>query len=156
MRGGGVLDDMAGRGRQRGPRTDFVDGFIFAHTPGMDAVEHLTAHTINLRLKQVLAFGLLAAVRPRERRALVERDAAAAYGQLRTATRALLERYGLERALDIPWLDGRWSEIWPLIQRMSEIKERDSTFLGAAQRLRDTALDEIEGLAVAATRELRR
>ena len=65
--------------------------------------------------------------------------------------RALLERYGLERALDIPWLDGRWSEVWPLIRRMSELKEHDPTFLDAAQRLRDAALDEIETLAVEAT-----
>ena len=134
MRGGGVLDDMAGRGRHSGPRTDFVDGFIFAQTPGMDAVEHLTAHTINLRIKQVLAFGLLAAARPFDRRAPVERDAAAAYARLRDDLRALLERYGLEAALDIPWLDGRWSEIWPLIRRMSDLKEHDPAFLDAAQQ----------------------
>jgi len=64
MRGGGVLDDMAGRGRHSGPRTDFVDGFIFVQMPGLDGVEHLTAHTINLRVKQVLAFGLLAGAHP--------------------------------------------------------------------------------------------
>ena len=34
MRGGGVLDDMAGRGRHSGPRTDFVDGFIFVADAG--------------------------------------------------------------------------------------------------------------------------
>jgi hypothetical protein len=156
MRGGGVLDDMAGRGRHSGPRTDFVDGFIFAQTPGMDAVEHLTAHTINLRIKQVLAFGLVAAARPFDRRAPVERGAAAAYGRLRADTRALLERYGLERALDIPWLDGSWSEVWPLIRRMSELKEHDPAFLDAAQGLRDAALDEIEALAVEATRTVKR
>jgi hypothetical protein len=156
MRGGGVLDDMAGRGRHSGPRTDFVDGFVFAQTPGMDAVEHLTAHTINLRLKQVLAFGVLAAARPEERRAPIERDAAAAYWQLRTDLRTLLQRYDLERALDIPWLDGRWSEVWPLILRMSDLKERDPSFLDSAQRLRDAALDQIERMAVNATRRLTR
>jgi hypothetical protein len=155
MRGGGVLDDMAGRGRHAGPRTDFVDGFIFAHTPGMDAVEHLTAHTINLRIKQVLAFGVLADQRPFDRRAPLERQAAAAYGRVRDATRGLLEGYGLERALDIPWLDGRWSEVGPLIQRMSDLKERDPSFLAASQRLRDAALDELEQIAIAATKESR-
>ncbi|HJZ47676.1 MAG TPA: hypothetical protein VKE41_10945, partial [Roseiflexaceae bacterium] len=125
-------------------------------TPGMYAVEQLTAHTINLRIKQVLAFGLLAAARPDDRRAPVERDAAAAYTRLRGDTRALLERYGLAAALDIPWLDGRWSEVWPLIQRMSDLKERDATFLDAAQQLRDGALDAIERIATTATREIQR
>jgi hypothetical protein len=156
MRGGGVLDDMAGRGHYRGPRTDFVDGFIFVQMPGLDAVEHLTAHTINLRIKQVLAFGLLAAARPYERRAPFERDAAAAFTQLRDDLRALLARHGLAEALDIPWLDGRWSDIWPLIGRMSELKERDPSFLDAAQQLRNSALDELEQIATAATRVLRR
>jgi hypothetical protein len=152
MRGGGVLDDMAGRGRHSGPRTDFVDGFVFAQTPGMDRTEHLVTHTVNLRIKQVLAFGLLASARPIDRRAAVEQRAAAAYGRLRTDLRAFLAGYGLESALDVRWLDGRWSEVWPLIQRMSDLKERDADFLDAAQRLRDTALETIEGLAVAATK----
>jgi hypothetical protein len=156
MRGGGVLDDMAGRGRYSGPRTDFVDGFIFAQMPGLDSVEHLTAHTINLRIKQVLAFGLLAGARPYARRAPAERDASAAFIRQRDDLRALLDRHGLAQALDMPWLDGRWSEIWPLIQRMSQIKERDPSFLDAAQQLRDGALDELEHIATAATRELRR
>ncbi len=151
MRGGGVLDDMGGRGRQQGPRTDFVDGFIFAQTPGMAAVEHLTAHTINLRIKQVLAFGLLAAARPAERRALVERRAAAAYLHVRHETRAFLAGHGLDSMLDVQWLDGRWSEIWPLIRRMSDIKERDPRFLDEAQALRDAGMDVIERLAVDAT-----
>jgi hypothetical protein len=155
MRGGGVLDDMAGRGHYSGPRTDFVDGFIFVQMPGLDGVEHLTAHTINLRIKQVLAFGLLAAARPYERRAPVERDAAAAFTRLRDDLRALLDRHGLAAALDIPWLDGRWSDIWPLIRRISELKERDSSFLDAAQQLRNSALDELEHIATAATRALR-
>lgn len=72
MSGGGVLDDMNGRGRLSGPRTDFVGGFLLALTPGMDAVEHLVAHTSNLRVKQVLAFGLAAALRPRDKRSPVE------------------------------------------------------------------------------------
>jgi hypothetical protein len=155
MRGGGVLDDMGGRGRGRGRRTDFVDGFIFAGTPGLGGVEHLTAHTINLRIKQVLAFGLHARLRSADRRAPIELSAAAAYLRLRDDTRALLAPYGLETMLDIAWLDGRWSEVWPLIQRMSAIKERDTSFLDAAQRLRDTALEAIERLAVEATRGVR-
>jgi hypothetical protein len=156
MRGGGVLDDMGGRGRHTGPRTDIVDGFIFVQMPGLDSVEHLTAHTINLRIKQVLAFGLLAGARSYDRRAPVERDAALAYTRLRDELRALLARYGLAASLAIPWLDGRWSDVWPLIQRMSEIKEHDATFLDAAQQLRDSALDQIEGIATAATRQVRR
>jgi hypothetical protein len=156
MRGGGVLDNMAGRGHHSGPRTDFVDGFIFVQAPGMDTVEHLTAHTINLRIKQVLAFGLLASARPSDRRAPVERDAATAYSRLRHETRALLDRHDLAASLDVPWLDGRWSEVWPLILRMSQLKERDPSFLDAAQQLRDSALDELENIAVAATRATRR
>jgi hypothetical protein len=156
MRGGGVLDDMAGRGRHSGPRTDFVDGFIFVQMPGLDGVEHLTAHTINLRIKQLLAFGLLSAARPYERRAPAERDGAAACIQLRDELRALLAQHSLAAALDIPWLDGRWSDIWPLIRRMSELKEREPGFLDAAQQLRDGALDRIEQIASAATREVRR
>jgi hypothetical protein len=156
MRGGGVLDDMGGRGRHTGPRTDFVDGFIFVQTPGLERVEHLTAHTINLRIKQVLAFGLLAAARPYDRRVPTERDAAAAYTRLRDELRALLDRYGLAAALDIPWLDGRWSEVWPLILRMSDLKERDPSFLDETQQLRDGALDELECIATAATRQVRR
>jgi hypothetical protein len=156
MRGGGVLDDMAGRGRHTGPRTDFVDGFIFVQTPGLDGVEHLTAHTINLRVKQVLAFGLLAATRPYDRRSPTERDAAVAYTRLRDDLRALLDRHRLAAALDIPWLDGRWSEVWPLILRMSEVKERDQAFLDAAQQLREGALKELEGIAIAATRQPQR
>jgi len=156
MRGGGVLDDMAGRGRHTGPRTDFVDGFIFVQAPGLDGVEHLTAHTVNLRVKQVLAFGLLAAARRYDLRAPAERDAATAYTRLRDELRALLDRHGLAAALDIAWLDGRWSEVWPLILRMSELKERDPGFLNAAQQLRDGALDRIEQIATSATRQSQR
>jgi hypothetical protein len=156
MRGGGVLDDMAGRGRHTGPRPDFVDGFIFVQAPGMHGVEHLTAHTINLRVKQGLAFGLLAAVRPYDRRSPAERDAAATYTRLRDDLRALLERHDLAAALDIAWLDGRWSEVWPLILRMSDLKERDPGFLDAAQQLRDGALAELEAIATAATRQPQR
>lgn len=151
MRGGGVLDDMAGRGRQSGPRTDFVDGFIFAQAPGLDGVEHLTAHTINLRVKQVLAFGLQASRRPAERRSPAEQRAADAYIQLRASLRDLLTRYGLAGMLEVDWIDGRWSEIWPLILRMSELKERDTAFLREAQQLRDRALDAIEGAAAQAS-----
>jgi len=153
MRGGGVLDDMAGRGRHYGPRTDFVDGFIFVEMPGMEAVEHRTAPTVNLRIKQLLAFGLLSTARPYDRRAPVERSAAAAYERFQSETRSLLKNYGLEAMLEIAWLDGRWSELWPLIQRMSELKAQDPAFLHAAQHLRDAALDEIEAIVMRATKE---
>jgi len=150
MRGGGVLDDLSGRGRHAGPRTDFVDGFIFAQTPDMDGVEHLAAHTINLRVKQVLAFGLLAAARPLDRRSALDQRVAAAATQLRADVGSFLAHYGIAAALDISWLDGSWSEVWPWVLRMSELKERDASFLGAAQRLRDAALEQVEALAVAA------
>jgi hypothetical protein len=156
MRGGGVLDDMAGRGRHSGPRTDFVDGFVFVQAPGLDGVEHLTAHTINLRIKQVLAFGLVSAARPYDRRTPAERDAAIAYTCLRDDLRALLDRHDLAAALDIAWLDGRWSEVWPLILRLSELKEHDPGFLDAAQQMRDGALEQIERIATRATRQVRR
>ncbi len=152
MRGGGVLDDLGGRGRHAGPRTDFVDGFIFAETPELSGVEHRAAHTINLRVKQVLAFGLLAGARPLERRSPFERDAALAYMRLRDNMHTFLVHYGIESALRLDWLDGRWSEIWPLIRQMSELKEYDTAFLDTAQRLRDMALDEIEVIAVGATK----
>ncbi len=153
MRGGGVLDDMAGRGQHYGPRTDFVDGFIFVEMPGMEAVEHRTAHTVNLRIKQILASGLLATARPYDRRAPVERSAAAAYERLQSETRNLLKNYGLEAMIEIAWLDGRWSELWPLIRRMSELKAHDQAFLDAAQHMRDAALDTIEAIATAATKQ---
>lgn len=151
MRGGGVLDDMSGRGRLTGPRTDFVDGFLFVQTPGLDEVEHLAAHTINLRIKQVLAFGLLSAARAPARRSPVEERAAGAYARARSSLRDLLVYYDLGSALDIRWLDGRWSEVWPTIRRLSELKEHDGAFLTQAQRLRDSMIDEIESLAVRAT-----
>ncbi|HET9224979.1 MAG TPA: hypothetical protein VFO07_20870 [Roseiflexaceae bacterium] len=151
MRGGGVLDNLGGRGRHTGPRTDFVDGFVFAETPTLSGVEHRSAHTLNLRIKQVLAFGLLASARPLDRRSPAERDAALAYARVRNELRDFLVQYGLESALELDWLDGPWSEIWPLIRRMSELKERNSEFLDKAQRLRERALDEIEGIAIAAT-----
>ncbi|HWQ14711.1 MAG TPA: hypothetical protein VNL77_18075 [Roseiflexaceae bacterium] len=151
MRGGGVLDDVGGRGeRGSGPRTDFIDGFLFVHAPEMDAPEHLTGHTLNLRLKQVLAYGLLAALRPSYRRDQAEARAAAAFERLREALRVLLADYDLARALEVDWLDGNWSDIWPLIARMSAVKERSPAFLERAQQLRDAALDEIEAIAVAA------
>jgi hypothetical protein len=154
MRGGGVLDDMGGRGRHSGPRTDFVDGFVFVQTPGLSGVEHLAAHTINLRVKQVLAFGLLADARPLDRRAPVERRAALAFGRLRADMRGFLARYNLEAALEVSWLDGRWSEVWPWVRRLSELKEHDATFLDAAQQLRDHALDTLEQIAVDATKSI--
>lgn len=149
MRGGGVLDDLNGRGRLSGPRTDFVDGFLVAGASGFSEVEHLVAHTINLRLKQVLAYGLLAHAR-RPGRA----DAAAAAARYRTfrdELRAFLAGYGLAEALDVDWLDGRWSDVWPFLQRMSDLKSSSGGFLDEAQALRNRILDDLETLATKAS-----
>ncbi len=64
---------------------------------------------------------------------------------------ALLTRHGLEGMLAVDWIDGRWSEIWPLLVRMSELKARDPALLREAQQLRDRALDTIERRASEAT-----
>jgi hypothetical protein len=146
MRGGGVLDDLDGRGRLKGPRTDFVDGFLIVGRTSFDAVEHLIGHTVNLRVKQVLAFGLLAALCPPERRTASEQAAAAHYAAFQRALVELLARYDLADALEIDWLDGSWSAIWAWIERMSAVKERDAAFLEQAQELRDRALDALERL----------
>lgn len=150
MRGGGVLDDMGGRGRTSGPRTDFIDGFLFINMPELDAAAALAGHALNLRLKQVLAYGLAIAARPAYQRAPHEEPVAAAFGRLRDGLHALLARHQLEQALDADWLDGPWSAIWPLIEGMGRAKQRDPRFLEEAQRLRDEALREIESLAAAA------
>jgi hypothetical protein len=144
---GGVLDDLGGRGRGAGERTDFIDGFLFIDVPGLDAAEHRTGHTLNLRLKQVLAYALLAHSTPSYRRTPVEERAAAAFADLRDQLHALLARHGLERALELDWIDGQWSEIWPFVQRMGRAKEQDPEFLEQAQQLRDTILDRVETLA---------
>ncbi len=150
MRGGGVLDHMGGRGRLKGPRTDFVDGFLIVGRTSFDAVEHLIGHTVNLRVKQVLAFGLLAAERRYDQRSGVERVASGPYIVFLNELEALLARYELADALEIDWIDGPWSAIWPWIERMSAVKERDPAFLEEAQALRDRALEELEMVALAA------
>jgi hypothetical protein len=150
MSGGGVLDDMGGRGRSKGPRTDFVDGFLLSATPGMNAVEHLVAHTTNLRIKQVLAYGLASAAR-RDQLSPVEQQAARMYTVFRADLRALLQRYDLAGALDVRWLDGRWSDVWPFIMHMNDLKQRDPHFLEDAQALRDCTLDDLERLVVRAS-----
>jgi hypothetical protein len=147
MRGGGVLDDLEGRGRLSGPRTDFVDGFLFVGVPGMEEVEHGAGHTLNLRLKQVLAFGLAANTLPSYKRNAAEEQAARAFAQMRQELHALLAQHGLEAALEIDWLDGPWSALWPLIERMGRVKQEDPHFLDTGQHIRDTALDTIEALA---------
>lgn len=151
MSGGGVLDDMSGRGRLKGPRTDFVDGFLLATAPGMTEVEHLVAHTLNLRIKQVLAFGLAAAALPLDKRSPVDKAAAASYVRFRSDLRTLLARYDLAGALEVDWLDGRWSDVWPFIARMGELKQRSPTFLDEAQALRDRALNDLERIVVDAS-----
>jgi hypothetical protein len=155
MRGGGVLDDLGGRGRSSGARTDFIDGFLLVQVTGMDQPEHLAGHTINLRLKQTLAYGLLAEVRPPYERTPHEQQAASAVALLRAELRELLARYDLADALEADWLDGAWSEIWPIIRRMSQAKERSIAFMDGAQALRDAAMDELEGIAEAALRAAR-
>lgn len=147
MRGGGVLDDLDGRGRGTGPRTDFVDGFLFVDVPALDAPEHRIGHTLNLRLKQVLAYGLLAAATPSYRRTPLEARAAAVFERLREDMRQLLADHGLEAALEVDWLDGAWSEIWPLIEGLNRAKQRSPQFLAQMQRLRDDALDALEAIA---------
>ena len=151
MSGGGVLDDMAGRGRSSGPRTDFVDGFLLSTAPDMNAVEHLVAHTTNLRIKQVLAYGLVAATRRRDQRSSVEQQAALVYSAFRADLQALLQRYDLAGVLEVRWLDGRWSDVWPFIVRMNDLKQNDPQFLDDAQALRDRALDDMERLVVRAS-----
>jgi hypothetical protein len=151
MRGGGVLDDLSGRGKRgSGPRTDFIDGFLFVQAPRLDAPEHLTGHTLNLRLKQVLAYGLLASLRPSYRRDQAEARAAAAFERLRQRLAGLLAAHDLAAALEVDWLDEGWSRIWPLIASMSRAKERSPVFLDQAQELRNAALHEIETIAVTA------
>jgi hypothetical protein len=149
MRGGGVLDDLGRRVRGTGKRTDFIDGFLFVQVPELDDPEYLTGHTMNLRLKQVLAYGLLAAGRPAYQRTPAERRAAEAFERLRDELRRLLAAHGLERVLEVDWIDGSWSEIWPLILQMNQAKQARSGFLDEAQRLRDAALDRLEALALA-------
>lgn len=152
MRGGGVLDDMDGRGRRSGPRTDFVDGFLIPGLPNMRAVEHVVAHTINLRVKQVLAFGLLAQNVPRARRTPHEQSAADAFGRFQAEVQAFAETYGLAGALEVDWFDGAWSAVWPFIERMGQLKEQDGRFLDDAQEIRDRALDALEPIAIEGAR----
>jgi hypothetical protein len=151
MRGGGVLDDMGGRGRYTGARTDFVDGFLIVSAPNLHGVEHLTGHTINLCIKQVLAFGLQSAARSPDRRSPMEQTAAQTYLRFRNALLELLQRYDLAGALDVDWLDGQWSDVWPFILRMSRLKEHDPHFMRQAQALRDETLDALERVAVSAS-----
>ena len=151
MRGGGVLDDL-GRGRRSmGQRTDFVDGFLLPETEDLQGVEHLTAHLINLRIKQLLGWAILATRRAPERRSAGEQEAARRYAQLRIDMRALLERYELADALSINWIDGSWREQWRYVQAFSRLKLDTSSFLPAAQSLRDAALNDFERLAVRAS-----
>jgi hypothetical protein len=147
MRGGGVLDDLEGRGRLKGQRTDFVDGFLFVDVPGMEEVEHSAGHTLNLRLKQVLAFGLAAHLLPTYTRNPTEQQVAAAFASTERELHMLLAQHNLEAALDADWLDGPWSALWPLLERMGRVKQADPRFLESAQHIRDTALDTIEAIA---------
>jgi hypothetical protein len=147
MRGGGVLDDLSGRGRTRGPRTDFVDGFLVVDAPQFRDPEQLAAHTQNLRLKQVLGFGLLAFLAGR--RTPPEEAAAGRYALFRRELREFLARYGLAGALAVDWIDGRWSDVWPLIERTNRLKQESPDFLEEAAALRDRTLDDLERIATA-------
>jgi hypothetical protein len=95
---------------------------------------------------------LAAAACPSYKRSVAEQRAAAAFERLRAELYALLARYDLEAALAADWLEGPWSAIWPLIERMGQVKQEHPAFLEDARRLRDAALSEIEALAVAETR----
>ncbi|MCU0490354.1 MAG: hypothetical protein MUD01_02005 [Chloroflexaceae bacterium] len=156
MRGGGVMDDLDRGGRTTGARTDFVDGFLFVDAPGMDSVEQIAAHAVNLRLKQLLSWAIYTTKRPPERRTPAENGAALRYAELRADTLAFLERYELAGALSIPWLDGRWSEQWFYIKAISDRKQASGDFLDQAQTLRDEALDDLEELALRAAGQGRR
>lgn len=155
MRGGGVIDDLDRGCRTTGPRTDFVDGFLFVNTPEMQAVEHLSAHAINLRIKQVLGWAIYAAQRAPERRSPAEHKAAARFHRLHAEMSTFLGRYALQEALTIRWIDGTWSEQWPVVRALGEWKQKDPAFLSEAQALRDAALAELEELAVRATGQRR-
>jgi hypothetical protein len=155
MRGGGVMDDLDRGQASAGSRTDFADGFLFVDQPAWSAVEHITGHVINLRLKQVLAWAAYAASRAPERRSTAEAAAAARYDRLRGDLAAFLSEHDLHNALTIRWLDGRWSEQWPYLQAISERKQADPRFLASAQQLRDTALDDLEQIALRAAGQRR-
>jgi hypothetical protein len=147
MSGGGIIDDLDRGVRATGRRTDFVDGFLLLDLPELQEVEHLAAHAINLRVKQLTAWGATCHARPDERRSSAERRAAARYTRLRADLAAFLARYDLGDALLIPWVDGSWAEQWPVVRAIGQAKQRDPAFLPAAQSLRDDALDDLERIA---------
>lgn len=148
MRGGGVLDTMDGRGQITGSRTDFIDGFLIIGVPELADVEQLTIHSINLRIKQVLAYGIYAADRTPVQQSVTEAAVATAYLRFRKDLRQLLEEKGLQKTLSIDWIDGPWNEIWTSINHLNRLKEHDPRFLVQVQSLRDRSLDSIEQLVV--------
>ncbi|NOK59250.1 MAG: hypothetical protein GFH27_549283n289 [Chloroflexi bacterium AL-W] len=123
MRGGGVLDTMDGRGQIAGARTDFIDGFLVIGVPELADIEQLTIHRINLRIKQILAYGIYAADRTPVQQSATEAAVAAAYLRFRSDLRQLLEQRGLQKTMNIDWIDGSWNEIWPWINHLNTLKE---------------------------------
>jgi hypothetical protein len=153
MRGGGVLDDLQGRGRGSGPRTDFVDGFLLPDLAELRAVEHLTAHAMNLQLKQVLAYGLLAAQTPPERQRPDEQQAARVWIDLRRDLSALLADYHLSEALNVDWLDQQWSQLWEWIAQVNNLKQNDPDFLDQTQHFRNYVIQRLELIATGVGRK---
>ncbi|MEM8530076.1 MAG: hypothetical protein AAGF95_04490 [Chloroflexota bacterium] len=148
MRGGGVLDTMDGRGQITGSRTDFIDGFLIVGVPELTDVEKLTIHSMNLRIKQILAYGIYATDRTTVQQSPIEAAVATVYLHFRKDLRQLLEEKGLQKTLSIDWIDSPWNEIWPWIKHLNRLKEHDPRFLEQVQSLRDRSLDSIEELIV--------
>jgi hypothetical protein len=147
MEGSWVLDDLQGRRSTVGPRTDFVDGVVLVEAPGLQEVEHLLHHGVNLRVKQVLAWPLLLIQKPAEQRSTRELDACLRFWQFEREMAALLARYGLEDGLELRWLDGSWDALGPYLSRLNAAKLAHPALVDEAQALRDAALDAIEALA---------
>jgi hypothetical protein len=147
MQGTWIIDSLTGGRRSSGARTDFVDGFVLVEAPAFGEIEHLLGHGVNLRIKQVLAWPVLAAQRPRAQWSRAEREALLRFWQFEREFAALLERYDLADGLRIAWLDGNWRELGPYLARLNAVKQREPDFVAAAQALRDAALDDLAAIA---------
>lgn len=146
MRGGGVLDDLQRARRGSGQRTDFVDGFVVFDGAGAGLAEARVAHTVNLRIKQVGAYGLLNANTPSYARGGHADRVAAAFLGLRADLAALLREYDLAGALELDWIDGEYAALRPYLERLNRVKTERPEFLDRAQELRDTRLAALEAL----------
>lgn len=156
MRGGGVIDNLDRNGRRgTGARTDFVDGFLLFAMPDMQEVEQITAHAVNLRIKQLLAWPILILAKPEDEFSRIEREALTRFWQFRRDLDEFMTRYNLQGALTIDWIDGSWREQWNYVQAISKLKQDDPDFLDHAQALRDGVLDDLEDLAFVASEQER-